>query len=468
MSCNDKDTVVINPDNDVRTEDVRRVLNDASKEWGLGRDALIAGMSSYQLVNGTGNDMLQFCISENGQNISYLLKDGALCGTAIILPVKSADLELSSVLEGYNYVGELNEAKVYENLNTNTMAAIWAPVETNNSYCAIGFAPIKSDAYEKIEPIAVTINKDAEPEAITCTLHGSVANVNKEVEVGFFYSSKSIPSESYGRKVNTTSKGDFSLTLKGILDDQTYYYRAYALVDDVYYLSDVKEFTTEQLTYELDGVTYKFVKVEGGGMPPFSIMQTEYPCIGSHTVKILGQEYGSIDGRTGFGNGDGTVIITEFRSFWINFRASMHRLPVRLPHRDEWMYAASGGSKSNGYTYSGGNAIDNVAWYQANSGGEGHPVALKQPNELGLYDMSGNYAELCFKEGNLTGSQNDTVYIDGPYCGGSWNDPADKCKVTYWEEGKLGGTVAGTKISEKDAINSSIIGLRLVYSRSDE
>ena len=250
--------------------------------------------------------------------------------------------------------------------------------------------------------IIVKIHKEAEPEAITCTLHGSVSginNIDEDVEVGFIYSSKSTPSENYGKRVKTTSKGDFSITLKGILDDHTYYYRAYALINGVYYLSDVNKFTTDQLTYELDGVTYKFIKVEGGDMPPFSIMQTEYPCTGTHTVKLLGVDYGSIDE---FGKKDGIVIITEFRAFWLNIKKGLG-LPIRLPHREEWVYAASGGAKRQGYSYSGSDQIDNVAWYSGNSDGRNHAVALKQPNELGLYDMSGNYAELCFKEENLEG-----------------------------------------------------------------
>ena len=109
----------------------------------------------------------------------------------------------------------------------------------------------------------------------------------------------------------------------------------------------------------------------------------------------------------------------------------------RLPTEAEWEYAAKGGNKSKGYTCSGSNTIGDVAWYSVNSGSETHPVATKSPNELGIYDMTGNVWEWCQdKYGDYSSSSqtNPTGLSSGigPVVrGGSWDDRAGYCRSAF-------------------------------------
>lgn len=125
----------------------------------------------------------------------------------------------------------------------------------------------------------------------------------------------------------------------------------------------------------------------------------------------------------------------------------------RLPAEAEWEYAASGGQKSKNYSFSGGNNIDKVAWYWKNTGdkylsgnwswpalvqnkNKPKPIGTREPNELGLYDMSGNVREWCW---NWMGS---TAIEDLPgriWKGGGWIGADFCCEIAFRADHEANG-----------------------------
>jgi len=119
------------------------------------------------------------------------------------------------------------------------------------------------------------------------------------------------------------------------------------------------------------------------------------------------------------------------------------RLPqgyvYRLPTEAEWEYAARGGNKGRGFEYAGSSTLDQVAWNGSNANNKTHPVGQRIPNELGLYDMSGNVWEWChdiyeenyYANNSLSDPTGPRAGVQRVLRGGSWDILPKYCRVTF-------------------------------------
>ena len=228
-------------------------------------------------------------------------------------------------------------------------------------------------------------------------------------------------------------------------------------------LAEITVIISHGVFYTVNGVTFSMMKVDGGtfmmgGLGPDSyrdekpqhqVTLSDY-YIGETEVTI--ELWEAVMGDNSFDSYPQRPVMIS----WNDCQTFIEKLNTltgkkfRLPTEAEWEYAARGGKKSKGYEYSGSDNIDDVAWYHDNSDFRPHNVATKAPNELGIYDMSGNvweWCQDCFDYYSYEAQINPT----GPSSGhtrvirGGCYESKKQCRVTYrtyywpsYADGKIG------------------------------
>ena len=249
--------------------------------------------------------------------------------------------------------------------------------------------------------------------------------------------------------------GAFTSTITGLTGSTTYYVRAYATSSAGTVYGETKTFETNNPnTFTVNGVSFDMVYVEGGTFDMGATSEqgsdaydNEYPV---HSVTLsdyyigkceVTQELWEAVMGSNPSNSMGAQKPVESVSWndcknFIKKLSSLTGRTFRLPTEAEWEYAARGGNKSLHYKYSGSDNIDEVAWYNNNSGRSTHAVGTKSPNELGIYDMSGNVWEWCsdwyggYSAGAQTNPQGPSSGSYRVLRGGSWINYAGNCRVS--------------------------------------
>ena len=214
--------------------------------------------------------------------------------------------------------------------------------------------------------------------------------------------------------------------------------------------------SSEKETFTVNGVSFDMVRVDGGtfemGSDDSEAFDDEQP-VHSETVRdfyigsteVTQDLWETVMGKNPsyFKGGDLPVEQVSWDDC-LEFCKRLSELTgrkFRLSTEVEWEYAARGGNRSRGYKYSGSNDIESVAWYNGNLNSKTHPVASKQPNELGLYDMTGNVWEWTSDlwSDNYSSNRGGSLRV----CrGGSWHDDARFCRSACRNNGSPGSRYA--------------------------
>ena len=315
---------------------------------------------------------------------------------------------------------------------------------------------------QNIELPTVTTTNVSNITQTTATSGGNVtsdggANVTAR---GVCWSTSQNPTINDNKTSDGSGTGSFTSNLINLNANTTYYVRAYATNEKGTSYGEQKSFTTleedlENQVVNVNGVSFTMIAVEGGTFnmgatseqggdadsdeyPVHSVTLSDYYIGETEVTQELWEAVMGSNPSDFSGNPQRPVEMVSWNDCQ-EFITKLNELTgknFRLPTEAEWEYAARGGNGSQGYKYSGSNTISDVAWYNGNSGSETHNVKTKSPNELGIYDMSGNVFEWCedWYGGYSSGSQtNPTGPSSGFFRvlrGGSWYSNTKACRVS--------------------------------------
>ena len=271
------------------------------------------------------------------------------------------------------------------------------------------------------EPSSINSNRQKEATGYDVTFNCNVPSAMLSID-GIPYGTAS------GTRFLKTGKHNIEVTLDGYVDySRTFVVnsssrRVNITLERAFYTPNVK-------TFYVNGVSFEMVEVRGGTLFPYYVADSVYG------VTLSGYYIGKTEvtqalwkavmgSNPSYFKGDNLPVECVSWNDCQEFICKLNSLTgqnFRLPTEVEWEFACRGGNNSRGYRFSGSDNFEEVTWYGGNSGQRTHPVGTKLPNELGIYDMSGNVKEWCndwftdYKDGSIRVFRGSERHFDWYY-----------------------------------------------------
>lgn len=382
--------------------------------------------------------------------------------------------------QSYDVYRSSSSNGTYELVAENISSTIWTDISAlyGNSYYYIVRAKNRNVVSTQSPYASVTVNIAA-PTHVKAVIDENDLVVNVSWDAVKY-------AESYNVYRSSSSSGTYSLIAERVtstswtdnnpLNGNNYYKVNTLYKDKISALSNAVRALdpTKGSIITVNGVAFNMVKVSGGTFqmgatseqgsyaesdekPVHQVTLSDYYIGETEVTQELWQAVMGSNPSSFTGSG---LLPVEYVSWndcqtFITKLNALTGMQFRLPTEAEWEFAARGGNSSQGYEYSGSNNIDDVAWYAFNSNSKTQEVGTKAPNELGLYDMSGNVWEWCqdwYGSYSSSAQTNPTGPTSGSYRvnrGGSRFNIAMPCRVSYRHSSSTPGN------------RSYLLGLRL-------
>jgi len=367
--------------------------------------------------------------------------------------------------QSYDVYRRRSSDGIYELVAENIPSTTWTdltPKVYGNSYYYKVYAKNRNVVSTQSPYASVTVNLAA-PTNVKAVIDENDLVVNVSWDAVKY-------AESYNVYRSSSSSGTYSLIAERVTSTSwtdnnplngNNYYKVNAQYKDI--ISDLSNAVraldpTKGSIITVNGVAFYMVKVSGGTFqmgatseqggdadsdeePVHQVTLSDYYIGETEVTQELWQAV--MGSNPSYFSG---LLLPVERVSWDNCQTFITKLNAltgmqfRLPTEAEWEFAARGGNSSQGYKYSGSNNIDDVAWYYSysnyNTHYNTHKVGTKAPNELGLYDMSGNVWEWCqdwadsYSSSAQTNPTGPTSGSSRVYRGGSWDRSAWNCRVS--------------------------------------